>query len=221
MLFRNLQITRSEIRPHIKWAVSLVVAYGHFILPQGFACVYVWANILTLSPPITLITSPMQNLSPDTKWGSQISHSICKIWVTLVQTILKQFHYKSGVGLMICHIHSADMQDVLPGAKRRAKKHFTPFRRLSTTSASGIMYHILLWQLNTWSIIFTMLLVHLKVQNLSANMYYKSVLHWTNITCWGFPLFQNIYLNCTSVLDNLSWNTAHTTTYLQEHHHYL
>ena len=44
--FLNLQITRSDIRPHIKLAVSLVIACGHFNLPQGF----VWVNILTLSP---------------------------------------------------------------------------------------------------------------------------------------------------------------------------
>ena len=37
--FLKSQITRSDIRPHIKWAVSLVIAYGHFNLPQGF----VWA----------------------------------------------------------------------------------------------------------------------------------------------------------------------------------
>ena len=39
-----------QIRPHIKWAVSLVIAYGHFTIPQGL-CGYVWVNILTLSPP--------------------------------------------------------------------------------------------------------------------------------------------------------------------------
>ena len=32
----NLQITRSDIRPHIKWAVILVIAYGPFNLPPGF-----------------------------------------------------------------------------------------------------------------------------------------------------------------------------------------
>ena len=36
ILFQNSQNTRSDIRPHIKWAVSLVIACGHFILPQGF-----------------------------------------------------------------------------------------------------------------------------------------------------------------------------------------
>ena len=43
----NLQITKSDIRPHIKWSVSLVTAHGHFNLPQGF----VWGNILTSSAP--------------------------------------------------------------------------------------------------------------------------------------------------------------------------
>ena len=45
ILFLNLQITRSDIRPHIKWAVSLMIAYGHFNLPQGF----VWVCGLTCS----------------------------------------------------------------------------------------------------------------------------------------------------------------------------
>ena len=35
-IYLNLQITRSDIGPHIKWAVSLVFTYGHFHLPQGF-----------------------------------------------------------------------------------------------------------------------------------------------------------------------------------------
>ena len=33
------KITRSDVRPHIKWAVSLVSAYGRFNLPQGFVWV--------------------------------------------------------------------------------------------------------------------------------------------------------------------------------------
>ena len=40
ILFLNLPITRSDIRPHIKWAVSLMIAYGHFNFPQGFVWVY-------------------------------------------------------------------------------------------------------------------------------------------------------------------------------------
>ena len=49
--FRNLQITRSDIRPHIKWAaVSLVIVNGHLIFLRGL-CGYVWVNILILSSP--------------------------------------------------------------------------------------------------------------------------------------------------------------------------
>ena len=51
ILFLNLQIIRSDIRPHIKWAVSLVIAHGHFKSSSGVLCEYVWVNILTLSPP--------------------------------------------------------------------------------------------------------------------------------------------------------------------------
>ena len=45
----NLQITRSDIRPHIKWVVRLVTAYGHFNLPWGI----VWVSMSphTLYPP--------------------------------------------------------------------------------------------------------------------------------------------------------------------------
>ena len=46
---QNLQITRSNIRPHKKWAISLVLAGGHLIFLMGLSeCV--WSNILTLSP---------------------------------------------------------------------------------------------------------------------------------------------------------------------------
>ena len=47
--FLSLQITRSDVRPHIKWAVSLVIADDHLIFLMGL-CGYVWVNILTLSP---------------------------------------------------------------------------------------------------------------------------------------------------------------------------
>ena len=41
----NLQVTKSDIRPHIKLAVSLVITHGHFNLPQGFVWVHNLANI--------------------------------------------------------------------------------------------------------------------------------------------------------------------------------
>ena len=39
ILFLDFQITRSNIRPHIKLAFSLVIASGQFNLPQGFVWV--------------------------------------------------------------------------------------------------------------------------------------------------------------------------------------
>ena len=42
-IFLNLQITGTDIRPHIKWAVHLVIVCGHFNLPQGL-CGYVWVH---------------------------------------------------------------------------------------------------------------------------------------------------------------------------------
>ena len=41
ILFLNSQVTRSYIKTNIKWVVSLVTAYGHFNLPQGFVWVHV------------------------------------------------------------------------------------------------------------------------------------------------------------------------------------
>ena len=41
--FFNLKTARSDISPHIKWAVSLVFAYGHFNVPLGRE----WVSILS------------------------------------------------------------------------------------------------------------------------------------------------------------------------------
>ena len=47
--FPSLQITRSDIRPHVNRTVSLVITDGHVMLLRGW-CGYVWANILSLLP---------------------------------------------------------------------------------------------------------------------------------------------------------------------------
>ena len=63
LFFLNLEITRSDIRPHIKWAVSLVITYGHFNLPQGF----VWALLMIiLTNTNTLTKSLIINKLPNT-----------------------------------------------------------------------------------------------------------------------------------------------------------
>ena len=51
ILFQNLQITRSNIRTHIQWAVSLVIAYSPFSLPPGFVWACIWVNTLTFITP--------------------------------------------------------------------------------------------------------------------------------------------------------------------------
>ena len=50
ILFLNLQFTTSDIRPHIKLAVSLVIAYGHFSLLQAFVWVCMGLHIHFITP---------------------------------------------------------------------------------------------------------------------------------------------------------------------------
>ena len=59
IFYKQVQITRSDIRPHIKWAVSLVILHMvTSIFLQGL-CGYIWVNILTLSPqrPYNIVVS--------------------------------------------------------------------------------------------------------------------------------------------------------------------
>ena len=51
ILVPNLQITRSDIRPHIKWVVCLVIAYGHFNLPWGIVWVCMSPHTHFIPPP--------------------------------------------------------------------------------------------------------------------------------------------------------------------------
>ena len=48
--FPNLQITRSDIMPCIKWVVSLVIAYSQLKLPQGFVRVFICYNTHFITP---------------------------------------------------------------------------------------------------------------------------------------------------------------------------
>ena len=49
-LYKQVQISRSDIRPHIKWAVSLVILHMITSIFLRALCGYIWVNILTLSP---------------------------------------------------------------------------------------------------------------------------------------------------------------------------
>ena len=48
--FLFLHIIRSDIRSHVKWAISMVIVDDHLIFLRVF-CAYVWVNIFILSPP--------------------------------------------------------------------------------------------------------------------------------------------------------------------------
>ena len=48
--YKQVQIIRSDIRPHIKWAVSLVILHMITSIFLRALCGYIWFNILTLSP---------------------------------------------------------------------------------------------------------------------------------------------------------------------------
>ena len=48
--YKHVQISRSDIRPHTKWAVSLVILHMVTSIFLWGLCGYIWVNILTLSP---------------------------------------------------------------------------------------------------------------------------------------------------------------------------
>ena len=50
IFYKQVQISRSDIRPHIKWAVSLVILHMVTSIFLQALCGYIWVNILTLSP---------------------------------------------------------------------------------------------------------------------------------------------------------------------------
>ena len=100
ILFLNLRITRSDIRPHIKWEVSLVIAYGHFNLPQGFAWVcsegivlvfkLSWADVIVIwSWKILVRSLGIVNYIVHSKFANhQIRYNVLVQW---------------AVSLVICH----------------------------------------------------------------------------------------------------------------------
>ena len=47
---KQVQISRSDIRPHIKWVVNLVILHMVTSISLQGLCGYIWVNILTLSP---------------------------------------------------------------------------------------------------------------------------------------------------------------------------
>ena len=48
--YKQVLISRSDIRPHIKWAISLVILHMITSIFLRALCGYILVNILTLSP---------------------------------------------------------------------------------------------------------------------------------------------------------------------------
>ena len=60
--YKQVQISRSDIRPHIKWAVSLVILHMVTSMSLQGLCGYIWVNILTLSPQRVSVITNQQGL---------------------------------------------------------------------------------------------------------------------------------------------------------------
>ena len=80
--FLNLQITRSDIRLHIKWAVSLVIAYGHFNLPQGF--VWVCMVLHTCTHFITPEGGPKEDPECIASYLVSLTLSVCLLLINYI-----------------------------------------------------------------------------------------------------------------------------------------
>ena len=50
IFYKQVQISRSDIKPHIKWAVSMVILHVVTSISLQGLCGYIWVNMLTLSP---------------------------------------------------------------------------------------------------------------------------------------------------------------------------
>ena len=50
LFYKQVQISRSDIKPHIKWAVSLVILHMVTSIFLRALCGYIWVNMLALSP---------------------------------------------------------------------------------------------------------------------------------------------------------------------------
>ena len=77
--YKQVQISRSDIRPHIKWAVSLVILHMVTSIFLRALCGYIWVNILTLSPRGVLIfeySDHHQNLISSSLYNPGYFHKI-------------------------------------------------------------------------------------------------------------------------------------------------
>ena len=95
IFYKQVQISRSDIRPHIKWAASLVILHMvTSIFLQGL-CGYIWVNILTLpprrgSPPAFVQTSGQSHCRKHT-----CKHLFNPLWRICEQLIITRRRKKN------------------------------------------------------------------------------------------------------------------------------
>ena len=75
---KQVQISRSDIRPHIKWAVSLVILHMVTSISLQGLCGYIWVNILTLSPHRAFSAFYLQNCSTSVTLQNVVQNSFRK-----------------------------------------------------------------------------------------------------------------------------------------------
>ena len=118
--FLCMRITRSDIRLHVKWAVSLVIADGWLIFLRGL-CGYVWVNILTLSPP-------------------RVTDLDCNIW------ILTGIKLKSTYLAIHCKFHTHPCAELVSNSGKKVHRdaNTTPLTRAQHQLSKNIYYSVIL-----------------------------------------------------------------------------
>ena len=96
--FLGLQISKSDIRPHVKWAVNLVSADGYFNIPQGL-CGYVWVNI------------PVLYLSPSGMMNERYDQACCWVRSNQAGTTKLPCNSPPPIHYKISIIHQFQLQD--------------------------------------------------------------------------------------------------------------
>ena len=106
--YKQVQISRSDIRPHIKWAVSLVILHMITSIFLRALCGYIWVNILTLSPR----GDPQEDL-------------LQYVFFTfLIQRDFQWYHYPLYMYNNCCLMRKTTNCDACIRIKRSDKSHF-------------------------------------------------------------------------------------------------
>ena len=113
IFYKQVQISRSDIRPHIKWAVSLVMLHMvTSIFLQGL-CGYIWVNTLTLSPQRGIFYLEKARLI--VQWHRFQQRSICAIWASReCLSKCKSSNHTNGLSWALSRTKASSRNRILP-----------------------------------------------------------------------------------------------------------